>query len=156
MNTTRLDATAAVLAAVSNTIENMVFSPTEESRMIWARLAALSPLKGEFIMFLPEPLARDLAAGLSGGEAAELPERAVLDCVAELLNIIAGQFLESVLSADVEFSLGLPTSGAGSCLDLPASSKCFYLRIDEKCFSLVLSSSLLRAGGGPSGASPTP
>ena len=143
MKTSVKDFDSQMLSAVSKTLENMVFSPTEEAMTVWARLDALEPLKGEFALVFPEGLAREVAAGLHGVEAAELPERTVLDCTAEILNIIAGQFLESVLPSDVEFSLGIPLSGIGTRFDFPAGMRSYTFKIDEKTFMLAVSTGLM-------------
>lgn len=128
-----------IKTAVAKTLENMVFSPVDDNPLVWTRMETLTPFKLEFFLLLPEKTALSLATNLAGGDGEEIPEPAILDCAAEMLNTIAGQFLEEALPPDIEFSFGLPKAGISSSFEFPTSTKIFLLQLEGDTFAVGIS-----------------
>lgn len=112
----------AVLEAVSETLESMVFeevtpsendasSPLDENS-IWASLDIKSPEKGKFAIQMPAELAFELAEQLfMGDESFEMTEAVAVDTLAELVNTVAGKFMSDNIQPDQSLEVGLPQTG---------------------------------------------
>lgn len=102
----------ALNEAVAGTLEEMFFSEASPSDLLWAKVRVVEPLEGAVTLAFPRLLAEEMAASLMGGEG-QVPERVLLDALAELVNTVAGKFMSLLVSEDTAFKLSVPETGSG-------------------------------------------
>ncbi len=136
---------AAMLHAVAETMENLAFMealPIEEEgapdpAAMTAALLFHEPYQGEIRIALPRRLLAEIAENLSGPGESELAEPLLKDVLAEILNTVAGRFLDELLPADQTFRIGLPE------LDPPDAAgatpfRQWHFNTDTDRFSVVI------------------
>ena len=124
---TKID--SSLVSAISKTMESMTFEEVQVvsappgmdtvlKNKVWAVLPIISPIEGKISMELPFDYGRILTDEVCGGTEEEPSEDAIKDVVGEILNTMAGRFLDDLLDSEKSFELGLPESGRA---DLPVS-----------------------------------
>ncbi|HAR62142.1 MAG: hypothetical protein DKM50_07560 [Candidatus Margulisiibacteriota bacterium] len=100
----------ALLQQAVNNIEKMAFLPVSEAHLYYSKIKIKTPIKGEMVIFVTESLAKELTNSIYGltSEDNPLQKERVKDAVSEMLNIIAGQFMRTILPLDQDFTIGLP------------------------------------------------
>lgn len=126
-------------AAFSKTMENMIFEDVEvvtDETMdpylgddkLWAVLPVVEPYAGELVLEVPMACAKILAEEAYGEIEGEASLAGMQDLVGEILNTLAGRFLDKLTPSGEKFQLGLPTKGQG---ELP--------QFDEEITSILFS-----------------
>ncbi len=144
-----------VTTAVVESLENMAFmevvAATGEKGLPAARETisikqqVLAPVQGEFCLRMPRSLVGMIAEAIFTMAIEQIPEQHLDDVATELLNTIAGKFLNDFLPPDRTYKLGLPMvekTGAGHAQ--PVKTWCFQMA--EQPVRLTLSGDLLQAG----------
>jgi len=81
---------------------------------LWASIPLLKPFHGELILVFPSVYAGQLTESIYGGlTVVDSKEVSVNDAIAEVINIIAGCFVQELIPSDKRFELGLPNTGWG-------------------------------------------
>ncbi len=134
--------------ALSTTLENMAFMevgkdieeaqtyPAEE--MIVSRLLIHDPIQGELYLVMPKLLLRKIASSVYIMPAEEIADQMLLDMLCELINTIAGLFLNAYLPGDQTYSLGLPEEIPDGQVDSPFELKRWDYQVENDLFSLAL------------------
>jgi len=113
---------AAMVNAVTETMENMAFEQVEEAtdenvvqsgNVIWASLPVIRPSAAEISIELSNDYAKAVTEALFGFSENGPDETIVNDALAEMLNTIGGRFMAQLTPAQQEFELGLPKVGTG-------------------------------------------
>ncbi len=143
---------AKIAEAVSETFGNMAFLdvapvqdatlPEDVQQVIWAKLLIHDPIQSEMMLYIPESALSTIAKSIYAIPEDELSSQIKIDCIAELLNTIAGRFLTDILPADRSFQLGLPETGEtpGSEIELLANSWHFLV---DNCNPIVLNATAM-------------
>lgn len=126
---------SALTHAIACTMEKMTFEeievvdfPINPETMrdgVWAVLEIHQPLAGEVVLELSKEYGAQLAREVCAtAEDAEIKDEIVHDVVAEILNTLAGRFVDDLVSAQLKFELGLPITGNGrpQLLSKPAAA----------------------------------
>jgi len=96
---------------------------------LWTSISILKPLRGEMILIFPSLYAGKLTEAIYGGLSdTDSNEVTVNDAVAEVINIIAGCFIQELIPSNKRFELGLPNTGWGEVP--PAEAKALELNFD--------------------------
>lgn len=137
----------AMHKAVSETVENMAFlevlpseepPPVEEGEMLRASLLMHDPVQGEFLLVMPRNLLLGISEALFGLPVEELTEQLTTDAMLELLNTVAGQFLNDVIPGQV-YRLGLPEVEAAGDVPLSKGDSIWHFMIEDEGFSISAS-----------------
>jgi len=96
--------------------------PPAPPARLWFCLPLSAPLRGLVAVELPGVYAAQIAGALYGPEEQSPQREAVRDTMGELLNTLAGRFMQELLGPDQNFELGFPRAGEGEMLspDAPA------------------------------------
>lgn len=106
----------AMNVAAAETLENMAFvevtpirscSLDQDAELMVVSLLMHDPVPGEFRLSMPRDLLLQIAETLYSMPLEELEELQLEDTLAELLNTLAGKFLNRVIPGEV-YRLGLP------------------------------------------------
>jgi len=111
-------------SAISKTMESMTFEDVEVvtdetvdpylgDHKLWAVLPVIEPYSGELVLVVPLACAKILAAEAFGEIDAERSLEELQDLVGEILNTLAGRFLDELTPSGETFQLGVPTKGQG-------------------------------------------
>lgn len=137
-----------IYRAISTTLENMAFMaiskdieeavryPVEETMV--SRLLIHDPLPGELYLAMPKVLLSKIAASVYIMPAEELSEKMLLDMLGELINTVAGLFLNAYLPEDQTYKLGLPEHVSCGQEDSPFEKKTWEFEVENELFSLAL------------------
>ena len=108
----------AIKAAVTESIENMVFMVIDTDLngvsddigpdAVKATLRVLEPRPGLLSLVMPRSTAVEISKNLYSISDLELSEPVICDVACELLNTISGRVMKRVLPAECTFHLGLP------------------------------------------------
>lgn len=108
----------AMIEAVQQTLENMVFmevieergTPTEiaAEELAWSSLQIKEPVQGEIRLAVPSELLKKITGNVFGIDEEEVTTSQAYDILNELLNTIAGLFMNSLLPEEQEYKIGLP------------------------------------------------
>ncbi len=112
----------ALTAAIAQALETMAFEqvqlvaekeviPAAAGDEIWVSIPLLKPYQGELIMETSQQCARELAQALYSAEVNELSPEIISDTLGEMLNTIAGIFLQELLGDGQDFEIGFPQIG---------------------------------------------
>lgn len=115
----------AIVLAVTETLENLAFMeafPVQEELApgeleMTAALLLYEPHQGEIRIIFPRRLLVTIAETLGGLADASVSDGPLKDVLAEILNTIAGRFLEELLPKDQTFRIGLPEVDPPANLD---------------------------------------
>ncbi len=111
----------AMKDSISEILETMFFTPVEfseeqdlnllirsrEEPVVSAQLIFNGPFAGNFSVFAPVPLAKELTANLLGLEEENLGREQIEATIKELLNMVAGKTF-SLYDSQSVFDLGVP------------------------------------------------
>ena len=137
-----------IYSAISSTLENMAFMevgkevaeavryPDED--IVVSRLLIHDPLPGELYLSMPKLLLGKIASSVYIMPAEELSEQMLLDMLGELINTVAGLFLNAYLPEDQAYNLGLPENVPVGENDSPFEMKTWDFHVDNDLFSLTL------------------
>jgi len=111
-------------SAISTTMESMTFEDVEVvtdetvdpylgDDKLWAVLPVIEPYSGELVLEVPLACAKILAEEAYGEIDAERSLEEMQDLVGEILNTLAGLFMNELTPSGETFQLGLPTKGQG-------------------------------------------
>ena len=107
--------TQALHAAVVKTFAEMAFvdvAAADEHAVVRSShmltILLFKPARGELALLLPVGCKRLLVENIYGASWDELADAARDDCLLELLNVLAGNFLNELFGTSVEHSLSLP------------------------------------------------
>ena len=108
----------AMIDAVQQTLENMVFMEVIEERgtpsdiaaedLAWSSLQVKEPIQGEIRLAVPTELLKKITGNVFGIDEEEVTTSQAYDILNELLNTIAGLFMTSLLPKEQEYKIGLP------------------------------------------------
>ncbi|MBD3166851.1 hypothetical protein GF324_09645 [bacterium] len=122
----------ALLASLNVTLENMAFEQAflrqgddfdiaPDSTWLWARLNILNPVTGKMFIRVERACAEQLTENILGPDPEEngeaISDPMLFDAMAELINTVAGRFLQKLVADGKDFGIGLPDTGIGSCCD---------------------------------------
>ena len=122
---------AALSSALSQSLETLAFveilslgedAPPEaelvdlhpRNEVFWARIPLVRPATGGLTVILSRELAAMLTDQIYGFLEEEPTETMLLDAVAELANVISGQFMNIYLEGNSTFELGVPSKGSSA------------------------------------------
>jgi CheY-specific phosphatase CheX len=137
-----------IYRAIATTLENMAFMavsqeleevrryPAEE--MASSRLLIHDPIQGELYLLMPKPLLIKIVSSIYILPAEELTEQMLLDMLGELINTVAGLFLNAYLPEDQTYSLGLPEQVPVGQEDGPFDMQRWDFQVENDLFSLAL------------------
>ncbi|MCF6267156.1 MAG: chemotaxis protein CheX [Desulfuromusa sp.] len=132
----------AMLTAVSQTLENMVFIevtehfdrsyeiPTED--LTWNSLLVNDPVQGEVRLAMAKTLMKKLTGNIFGIDDEEITPAQMDDILNELLNTIVGLFMTNLLAHDQEYKMGLPELGEGELPEIDENTIVWKLMTDEE------------------------
>ena len=111
-------------SAFSKTIENMIFEDVEPvtdetidpylgNDKLWAVLSVVESYAGELVLEVSMGCAKILAEEAYGEIDEEPSLEEMQDLVGEILNTLAGRFLDGLTPSGEKFQLGLPMKGQG-------------------------------------------
>ena len=113
----------AMIEAVQQTLENMVFMEVIEERgtptdipateLTWSSMLINDPIQGEIRLAMPSELLKKISGNVFGIDDEEVTTSQAYDILNELLNTIAGLFMTKLLPTDQEYKIGLPSLEAG-------------------------------------------
>lgn len=121
---------------VSQEIEEAVSYPAEETLV--SRLLIHDPIQGTFYLQMPKALLLKIASSVYIMPAAEIAEHMLLDMLCELINTVAGLFLNAHLPVDQIYNLGLPEEMPAGQEDRAFELKQWNFQVENDLFSLVL------------------
>ncbi|MCB2198160.1 chemotaxis protein CheX [bacterium] len=84
------------------------------NEVFWASIPLVRPASGGLTVVLSRELAAMLTDQIYGFLEEEPTESMLLDAVAELANVISGQFMNNFLEGSSSFELGVPFKGTSS------------------------------------------
>ncbi len=114
----------ATCEAVCDTLEGMAFlelmrdsQVPEDARsqgdLLWASIELKEPFLGKLDIVCPRSLASAVAEAVYGEGAETLSKEKILDLLGEVANTVAGRLMNSIVSQESTFLLGLPKTGQG-------------------------------------------
>jgi len=146
---------SAMRKAVFETIENMAFLEVRESHavpvpgrgdVLRASLLMHDPVQGEFRLLMPRDLLLGIAEVLFAISRDELTEQLANDALLEILNTVAGQFLNELIPGEI-YRLGLPEIVTGQDKPLGNCEAVWHFRVEESGFSIAVSGTSSLAAG---------
>jgi hypothetical protein len=87
---------------------------------------------------MPKLLLRKISSSVYIMPAEEISDPMLLDMLCELINTVAGLFLNAYLPEDQTYSLGLPEEITDGQVDSPFEMKRWNYQADNDLFSLAL------------------
>ena len=132
----------AMITAVSQTLENMVFMeamehfdrsyeiPSEE--LVWTSLLINDPVQGEIRLAMPEGLLKKLTCDIYGIDVEEVTQPQLDDILNELLNTIVGLFLTNLLADNQEYKMGLPELGTEALPEVDSDTVVWKLMTSDE------------------------
>ena len=146
----------AMITAVSQTLENMVFMevmehfdrsyeiPAEE--LVWTSLLIHDPVQGEIRLAMSKAMLRQLTGNVFALDDDEITQAQMDDILNELLNTIVGLFMTNLLADDQEYKIGLPELGEEELPEVDANTIVWKLMTgDEDSLQLFASGASLVA-----------
>jgi len=145
----------AITRAVSETLEYMVFMevfrspeveyPPADEPCLVASLLIHDPLQGELDLIMPKGLALKISQTIYALPEEGLTERIINDTFAELINVIAGRFMNELLPKEQLYRLGLPEINETDTRDSELPQKeCLFIADGMKFLVRVVGKALLR------------
>lgn len=132
----------AMITAVSQTLENMVFMEAmehfdrsyeiPEEELTWTSLLVNDPVQGEIRLAMPENLLNKLTSNVFGIDPEEVTQPQKDDILNELLNTIVGLFLTNLLADNQEYKMGLPELGEGPLPEVDSATIVWKLMTSDE------------------------
>lgn len=126
----------AMIEAVQQTLENMVFMEVIEERgtpteipaadLTWSSMLINDPVQGEIRLAMPAGLLKKISGNVFGIDEEEVTTSQAYDILNELLNTIGGLFMTKLLP-DQEYKIGLPTLEAGKLPEVDEHTTVWHL-----------------------------
>lgn len=117
-----------------------ISEPKELVFDVWGRISLGTPQGVQLNLFLPKPLALEMTGNFIGVGQEDIADEALLDMTRELVNMIAGNFVNKV-GKQAGLELGIPDASF-SRRALPFSgreeNKHVFIEIDDKVMMLSL------------------
>ena len=132
----------AMINAVSQTLENMVFMevmehfdrsyeiPAEE--LVWTSLLINDPVQGEIRLAMSNDLLKKLTGNVFGIDPEDITQPQMDDILNELLNTIVGLFLTNLLADNQEYKMGLPELGEEPLPEIDADTIVWKLMTSDE------------------------
>ncbi|AHC15881.1 chemotaxis protein CheX [Salinispira pacifica] len=106
----------AMLRAIEETFLNMAFLDVmpSQSREISPKVSQLiyiditRPVRGMLLLYLPLELKQKIAETIHSGSWEDLTPRQIDDCLLEVLNVLAGNFLLELLGQNTKYNISFP------------------------------------------------
>ncbi len=106
----------SVVAAVERTLSDMAFLdvvevPDFSGKLRFGHILHISftePEEGEIALFLPSECKRRIVENVYGSDWSTLHDTEIDDCLLELLNVLAGNFLSDYYGEAVKHNVSLP------------------------------------------------
>lgn len=127
----------SMIAAVRQTLENMVFMEIVEERgtpreipaadLVWSSLLINDPIQGEIRLAVPTGLLKKITSNVFGIDDEEVTTSQAYDILNELLNTIAGLFMTKLLPENQQYNIGLPNLEAGTLPDIDEHTVVWHL-----------------------------
>jgi hypothetical protein len=142
-----------VTTAVVESLENMAFmevlAASEETlqsvtaEAISVKQQILAPVQGEFHLLMPRPLVAIIAETIFTMAIEEVTEQQQEDVATELLNTIAGRFLNDYLPADEIYKLSLPAIEMAGVGEPDHQVRTWSFQMAELPFTFTMTETLL-------------
>ncbi len=127
----------AMITAVKQTLENMVFMEILEERgtptdipaedLVWSSLLVNDPVQGEIRLAVPAELLKKITSNVFGIDEEEVTTAQAYDILNELLNTIGGLFMTNLLPENQQYNIGLPSLEAGSLPEVDEHTVVWHL-----------------------------
>ena len=127
----------AMIEAVQQTLENMVFmeimeergTPTEipDTELAWSSMLIIDPIQGEIRLAMPSELLKKITGNVFGIAEEEITTSQAYDILNELLNTIGGLFMTKLFPTDQEYKIGLPSLEAGKLPEVDENTVVWHL-----------------------------
>ncbi len=127
----------AMIEAVKQTLENMVFMEILEERgaptdippedLVWSSLLINDPIQGEIRLAVPATLLKKITSNVFGIDEEEVTTSQAYDILNELLNTIAGLFVTKLLPETQQYHIGLPSLEAGPLPEIDEHTVVWHL-----------------------------
>ena len=137
----------AMITAISQTLENMVFMEVMEhfdrsyeipaDDLAWNSLLINDPVQGEIRLAMPKTFLKQLTGNIFSIDDDEITQAQTDDILNELLNTIVGLFLTNLLEDDQEYKMGLPELGEEELPEVDANTIVWKLMTDGEDALLV-------------------
>jgi hypothetical protein len=131
----------AMIEAVQQTLENMVFMEVIEERgtptniptaeLTWSSMLINDPVQGEIRLAMPAGLLKKISGNVFGIDEEDVTTSQADDIINELLNTIGGLFMTK-LFPNQEYQIGLPSLAAGKLLDVDEHTVIWHLINDDE------------------------
>ena len=132
----------AMITAVSQTLENMVFMEVmehfdrsydiPEEDLVWTSLLINDPVQGEIRLAMPGTLLKKLTGNVFGIDEGDITQPQMDDILNELLNTIVGLFMTNLLADNQEYKMGLPELGDGPLPEIDADTIVWKLMTSDE------------------------
>ena len=132
----------AMINAVSQTLENMVFMEAMEhfncsyeipaDEVVCNSILINDPIQGEIKLAMSKSLLRKLTCNLFSMGEDEIEPSQMDDILNELLNTIVGLFMTNLLSDNQEYKIGLPESANKFLPEIDAGTIVWKLMTSEE------------------------
>lgn len=126
----------AMIEAVQQTLENMVFmevieergAPTEipAAELTWSSMLINDPVQGELQLAMAAGLLKKISGNVFGIDEEEVTTSQAYDILNELLNTISGLFMTK-LFPNQEYQLGLPSLETGKLPEIDEHTVVWHL-----------------------------
>jgi len=121
MEVTKATLRAELANSLSEVLESMAFMEAEAAEIPYARpssehwttLLVHDPVQGEFRMQMSRQMLVNIAEAIYGLLGEGMTTQVLDDTLAEMINTVAGHFLNKVLPGEQIYQLGLPELGKG-------------------------------------------
>ncbi len=111
------DVTRAALTAAVKTFESMAFIDVSQTaavdisscgQVFYIAIAIKAPWRGHLVLYLPEGGKKKILENIYGRDFEDLSETEINDCLLEILNVLAGNFMSLLYGESADFQLGFP------------------------------------------------
>lgn len=112
--------------------------PPDTNLQPQAILPVRQPFAEKFLLTVEWPLLQEMTCNIYGLEAEELTKNNQIDTLNELLNTVAGRFMQILTPPTMQFELGLPVLNTDDAIaDEPALNLAFCSDQGYLVFSLI-------------------
>ena len=128
----------ALEEAVSESLENMLFSVVYPVEFYWGTVEVLHPLEGKVTVAFPESLAIELVHTIYGFERDMITTDIIFDIIAEIANTVAGRLMNVLIPESDVFELSVPKTGAGPLKPAGSVSCINHYQINDEVYVVRL------------------
>ena len=113
---THSDLKESINASVIKTFSDMAFIDVSSlsglsEKMVYSQILHMTffePVEGQIVLFLPSECKRLIVENIYGSDWNELHDPEIDDCLLEILNVLAGNFLTEYCGNDAKHDMSLP------------------------------------------------